>query len=242
MSVAPRSAGTPGLPDPAARAERAARDDALASALRLGGLPRFLDQWYQLPMWAPLLASPRCAGAGWAAVGIGWGPVRARQGPYTRGSPAELFPATARARRFGAMLQQRQACGDAAQLAEVLSAASPGRAPSLWRELEEQAAAGTLPPLLLVAGQADAKFVGIAERLAARLAAAGGSADGEAEEGDWQEASIAGDGGSGEVGAAAAAAEVVLLPGCGHAVHIERPAELLAAMQRFSRRLQQDAC
>ena len=52
-------AGTPGLPDPTARAERAARDDALATALRTGGLPPFLEHWYRQPMWAPLRASPR---------------------------------------------------------------------------------------------------------------------------------------------------------------------------------------
>ena len=52
------------------------------------------------------------------------------------------------------MLQQRQRSGDARQLAAALAAASPGRAPSLWQELPDAAAAGALPPLLLVAGQA----------------------------------------------------------------------------------------
>ena len=174
-SLAPPSlpaAGTPGLADLAVRAERAASDDALAAALREGGLQRFVRHWYQLPMWAPL-----------------------------RGSP-----------RFHALLQERQGSGDAQQLAAVLAAASPGRAPSVWRELQAAAAAGCLPPLLLVAGQEDGKFVGVAERLAASLAPAGD------EEGP----------------AGAAAAQVAVVPGCGHAVHIERPAELLALLQRFS--------
>lgn len=140
--------------------------------------------------------------------------------------------------RFAAMLQQRQAAGDAAQLAAVLAAASPGRAPSVWQELEGAAAAGSLPPLLLVAGQADAKFVGIAEKLAGRLAAAGspsGSAD-EEDEGDWHAAQLplaSGDSASDAHMGGGASVEVALLPGCGHAPHIERPVELLAALQRF---------
>ena len=55
----PLPAGTPGLPGAAARAERAVRDDQLAAALRDGGLPAFLHNWYQQAMWAPLRASPR---------------------------------------------------------------------------------------------------------------------------------------------------------------------------------------
>ena len=175
LPLAPPSlaaAGTAGLGDPAARLERAARDDALATALRDGGLQRFVGHWYQLPMWAPLGASPR----------------------------------------FQSLLQQRRGSGDAQQLAAVLAAASPGRAPSVWRELQAAAAAGSLPPLLLVAGQEDGKFVGVAERLAASLAPTGHD----------------------EASAGAAVAQVALVPGCGHAVHIERPAELLALLQRFS--------
>jgi isochorismate synthase/2-succinyl-5-enolpyruvyl-6-hydroxy-3-cyclohexene-1-carboxylate synthase/2-succinyl-6-hydroxy-2,4-cyclohexadiene-1-carboxylate synthase/O-succinylbenzoate synthase len=114
--------------------------------------------------------------------------------------------------RFQALLQQRQGSGDAQQLAAVLAAASPGRAPSVWRELQAAAAAGSLPRLLLVAGQEDGKFVGVAERLAASLTPAGDK----------------------EGPAGAAAAKVALVPGCGHAVHIERPAELLQLLQRFS--------
>lgn len=128
------------------------------------------------------------------------------------------------------MLQQRCAAGDAHQLSAVLAAASPGRAPSMWRELEAAAAAGVLPPLLLVAGASDAKFVGIAEKLAARLAP-GGCVDHE-EEGGWHVVA-SGDTGAYVEGDLEGGAEVALLPGCGHAAHIERPAELLAALQRF---------
>lgn len=107
------------------------------------------------------------------------------------------------------MLAQRRQAGDAEQLAAVLAAASPGRAPSLWGELPAAAAAGSLPPLLLVAGQQDGKFVGAAQKLAGLLA-----------QGD------AGDAG-------ANTARVALVPGCGHAVHIECPVELLAVLQSF---------
>lgn len=135
------------------------------------------------------------------------------------------------------MLQQRQAAGDAAALAAVLAAASPGRAPSLWLELEAAAAAGAVPPLLLVAGREDGKFVGIAEKLAARLAAAGTAAtDAEEEEGDWHAGQLpagSGDSGSDALQGGGASVEVALLPGCGHAPHIERPVELLAALQQF---------
>jgi isochorismate synthase/2-succinyl-5-enolpyruvyl-6-hydroxy-3-cyclohexene-1-carboxylate synthase/2-succinyl-6-hydroxy-2,4-cyclohexadiene-1-carboxylate synthase/O-succinylbenzoate synthase len=92
----------------------------------------------------------------------------------------------------------------------VLAAASPGRAPSLWEELPAAAAAGALPPLLLVAGLEDPKFAGVAERLALLLV---------------------------PVGSQGPVADAALLPGCGHAVHIERPLDLVAALQQFSERV-----
>lgn len=161
------------MPGAAERAQRAARDDALAAALRHGGLDSFLHDWYQLPLWVQLRSSPR----------------------------------------FQAMLAQRRRGGDACQLATVLAAASPGRAPSLWQELPAAAAGGRLPPLLLVAGGEDAKFVGVAERLAAELRMTAG--------------------GPTQAAAPILQVEVVLVPGAGHAVHIERPVELLAALQQF---------
>lgn len=110
------------------------------------------------------------------------------------------------------MLAHRQHAGDARRLAAVLAAASPGRAPSLWHELPAAAAAGSLPPLLLVAGQQDSKFVAVSEKLASLLAPAGS-----------------------DVGAehARQAAQVALVPGCGHAVHIEQPLDLLLLLQHF---------
>ncbi len=109
------------------------------------------------------------------------------------------------------MLAQRRQAGDKEHLVVVLAAASPGRAPSLWDELPAAAAAGSLPPLMLVAGQRDGKFVGVAEKLAGLLEPSSSNAE--------------------EV--RARMARVELIPGCGHAVHIERPAELLALLQLF---------
>lgn len=238
----PTPAGTPGLPDAAARAERAARDDSLAAALRIGGLPAFLEHWYQQPMWAPLRSSPRCVPAALRRSVHASGQTVSSSSLVcvflSHSKPACHHPWLPHLCRFAAMLQQRQAAGDAAQLAAVLAAASPGRAPSMWHELEVAAAAGSLPPLLLVAGQADSKFVGIAEKLAARLAAAGGAAGStdEDEEGDWHAAQLApagGDSGADAFLGGCASVEVALLPSCGHAPHIERPVELLAVLQRF---------
>jgi hypothetical protein len=48
--------------DPAERAARAARDDALAAALRRGGTAAFCSSWYQAPMWDSLRRHP-CFGA-----------------------------------------------------------------------------------------------------------------------------------------------------------------------------------
>ena len=175
--------GPPGSPsslsplraDAAQRAERAARDDAQALALRRGGLPAFLATWYAAPMWDSL-----------------------------RGHP-----------RFGRMLSQRQA-GDAAALAAVLAGMSPGRAPSLWAEVER--CREVLPEITVIVGQRDSKFLLAGQQLCRRINGAREPAGGGEVSGD---------------DAAAVRAHFVALPACGHAAHIERPAELLAALARF---------
>jgi 2-succinyl-6-hydroxy-2,4-cyclohexadiene-1-carboxylate synthase len=48
---------TPGLADPAARAERRAADERLAGDLLESGLPAFLDRWLALPLFAGLTAA-----------------------------------------------------------------------------------------------------------------------------------------------------------------------------------------
>jgi pimeloyl-ACP methyl ester carboxylesterase len=110
---------------------------------------------------------------------------------------------------FPAMLQRRgaQKGGVEEGLGFALAAMSPGRAPSLWGELGGVAASragGAAPWLLMVAGERDAKFAGIARR-ACELANT----------------------------AAAGSAEECVVKGAGHAVHVERPLELLVAMDAF---------
>jgi isochorismate synthase/2-succinyl-5-enolpyruvyl-6-hydroxy-3-cyclohexene-1-carboxylate synthase/2-succinyl-6-hydroxy-2,4-cyclohexadiene-1-carboxylate synthase/O-succinylbenzoate synthase len=51
--------GTAGVRGSAARSARAARDDALAQALRAGGAATFAAGWYRQRMFAPLAAMPR---------------------------------------------------------------------------------------------------------------------------------------------------------------------------------------
>ncbi len=48
---------SPGLKDEGSRIERAKRDDQLAIRIR-EDFPRFLDDWYSMPMFAPLKESP----------------------------------------------------------------------------------------------------------------------------------------------------------------------------------------
>ncbi|GJG87456.1 putative 2-succinyl-6-hydroxy-2,4-cyclohexadiene-1-carboxylate synthase [Gemmatimonadetes bacterium T265] len=49
---------SPGIADPAERAERAAADAALADAIERDGVPAFVDRWERLPLWASQDAMP----------------------------------------------------------------------------------------------------------------------------------------------------------------------------------------
>ena len=88
---------------------------------------------------------------------------------------------------------RRRAAGqDAEGLAAALAWGSVGRQPSLWEDLPFCRA-----EVLAVAGAEDAKYVALAEEMAAVLAV-----------------------------------EAEIVPGAGHAVHLERPAALVAVLQR----------
>ena len=71
--------GTPGIEDPAERAQRAAADDALAASIARDGLERFVERWEALPLFATqremapeLRAAQRARRTAHEAGGIAW--------------------------------------------------------------------------------------------------------------------------------------------------------------------------
>jgi 2-succinyl-6-hydroxy-2,4-cyclohexadiene-1-carboxylate synthase len=141
---------SPGIADPAGRAERRAADEELAGRVERDGVAAFLDRWLAGPLFATL--------------------------------PAEA------AGRDDRLANRPEG------LAYALRRLGTGAQAPLWDRLP-----GLRPPTLLVAGALDAKFAAIA----------------------------------GQMAAAAPAARVALVPGAGHAVHLERPAELAELVAAF---------
>jgi 2-succinyl-6-hydroxy-2,4-cyclohexadiene-1-carboxylate synthase len=142
---------SPGIADPAARAERRAADEALAEGIERDGVAAFLERWLAGPLFATL--------------------------------PAE---AAGRADRLAST---------ADGLASALRLLGTGAQEPLWDRL-----GGLRPPTLLVAGALDTRFAAIAAEMAAAI-------------------------GPG--------ARVALVPGAGHAAHLERPAEVAALLDEF---------
>jgi 2-succinyl-6-hydroxy-2,4-cyclohexadiene-1-carboxylate synthase len=142
---------SPGIADPAARAERRADDEALAAGIERDGVAAFLDRWLAGPLFATL--PPARAG------------LRDRLANPPEG------------------------------LASALRLLGAGAQAPLWDRL-----AGLRCPILLVAGALDAKFAAVAADMAAAIGPA---------------------------------ARRVLVPGAGHAVHLERPAEVAALLDGF---------
>jgi 2-succinyl-6-hydroxy-2,4-cyclohexadiene-1-carboxylate synthase len=142
---------SPGIADPAARAERRAADEALAAGIERDGVAAFLERWLAGPLFATLP------------------PARA-------GLPDRL-------------------ANTPAGLASALRLLGAGAQAPLWDRL-----AGLRCPTLLVAGSLDGKFAAIAADMAAAIGPA---------------------------------ARRVLVPGAGHAVHLERPAEVAALLDGF---------
>jgi 2-succinyl-6-hydroxy-2,4-cyclohexadiene-1-carboxylate synthase len=142
---------SPGIADPAGRAQRRAADEALAERIQGEGVAAFLDRWLAGPLFATL--------------------------PEAAAGRAERLANTADG------------------LAWALRALGTGAQEPLWDRL-----AGLRPPTLLLAGELDAKFTAIAGQMAAAIGPT---------------------------------AEVALVPGAGHAAHLERPAEVAARLEAF---------
>jgi 2-succinyl-6-hydroxy-2,4-cyclohexadiene-1-carboxylate synthase len=142
---------SPGIADPAERAERRLADEALARGVERDGVAAFLDRWLAGPLFATLP------------------PERAGRRERLANTPEGL--------------------------ASALRLLGAGAQAPLWDRL------GRLRcPTLLVAGALDAKFAGVAARMAAAIGPA---------------------------------ARVALVPGAGHAAHLERPAEVAALLEGF---------
>ena len=142
---------SPGIADPAARAERRAADEALAAGVERDGVAAFLDRWLAGPLFATL--PPSRAGL----------PDRLANTPEGMASALRLLGVGAQA--------------------------------PLWNRLADLRC-----PTLLVAGALDAKFAALAAEMAAAIGPA---------------------------------ARLALVPGAGHAVHLERPAAVAALLDGF---------
>ncbi|HEY8555915.1 MAG TPA: alpha/beta fold hydrolase [Actinomycetes bacterium] len=142
---------SPGIADPAVRAERRAADEALAGRIEHEGVAAFLDRWLAGPLFATL--DP---------------------------PPADL---------------ESRLSNSPAGLANALRRLGTGAQEPLWDRLR-----ALHPPTLLVAGALDGRFAAIAGQMAAAIGPH---------------------------------ARVALVHGAGHAVHLERPAELAALVQEF---------
>jgi 2-succinyl-6-hydroxy-2,4-cyclohexadiene-1-carboxylate synthase len=142
---------SPGIADPAARAERRADDETLAAGIERDGVAAFLDRWLAGPLFATLP------------------PARAALPDRLANAPAGL--------------------------ASALRLLGPGAQAPLWDRL-----AGLRCPTLLVAGALDGKFAALTAEMAAAIGPA---------------------------------AQRALVPGAGHAVHLERPAELADLLDGF---------
>ena len=129
--------------------------------------------------------------------------------------------------RFEALLAERCSTHGSAELAAVLSAASPGRQAPLWERLKELKA-----PALFVAGAEDTKFVTLAHRMAAKV---NSGRDGITPEGTLSSERGRGTknntNGENRMYVGEAGAQVAVVGMCGHAVHVERP-EVLVPLLR----------
>ncbi|KAK6931406.1 Thiamine pyrophosphate enzyme, C-terminal TPP-binding [Dillenia turbinata] len=106
---------------------------------------------------------------------------------------------------FDQIVAARMGHGDVQALAKALSDLSVGRQPSLWEDLKQ-----CKTPLLLIVGEKDQKFKKIASDMCNAIEYGSNHRD------DLQ-----------------GIVKVVVMPDCGHAIHIENPLPLIRAIRQF---------
>ncbi|KAG0463334.1 hypothetical protein HPP92_019403 [Vanilla planifolia] len=99
---------------------------------------------------------------------------------------------------------------DTKGLAKALTDLSIGRQRPLWNELKQ-----CKKPLLLLVGEKDMEFRGIAEEMCREMESSP----------------------NGEVDGKANLCQVFIVPDCGHAVHLENPLPVVNAMRKFLTRV-----
>nr|XP_011462964.1 PREDICTED: protein PHYLLO, chloroplastic isoform X1 [Fragaria vesca subsp. vesca] len=114
---------------------------------------------------------------------------------------------------FHQIVANRLHHGNVESLAEVLSALSVGRQLPLWEDLKH-----CKTPLLLIVGERDEKFKTIAQDMSLVI----GNGDGKL---------------TGDDGAPNELCEIVEIPDCGHAAHLENPLPVIRALRRFVSKL-----
>ncbi|GAX76586.1 hypothetical protein CEUSTIGMA_g4032.t1 [Chlamydomonas eustigma] len=184
---------------------RAIRDDQLADALELGGLSTFIPHWYAMPMWESLRRHPR----------------------------------------YRQLLQRRMSsvdgasgAGDRFQLASALRGMRTGRMEPLGSALRS----GHIPPTTLVVGALDSKFVQESSKMFRllnqssvkydfRVDAENSNSTMSEQQRHAESVDIVEDARKGVVEKRGRILHSrVVIPDCGHAVHIEEPLALMKVL------------
>eukprot|EP00257_Ricinus_communis_P024903 XP_025012317.1 protein PHYLLO, chloroplastic isoform X2 [Ricinus communis] len=108
--------------------------------------------------------------------------------------------------RFQEIVSSRLSHDDVYSLAEALSGLSIGRQIPLWEDLKQ-----CNIPLLIIVGEKDEKFKEIAQKMSHEI----------------------GQSGEGRGGMGNNIVQIVEVPNCGHAVHIENPLSVIRALRQF---------
>lgn len=114
---------------------------------------------------------------------------------------------------FKKIVSQREKHQDIRSLAKALSDFSTGRQRPLWDELKN-----CKKPLLLIVGEKDPKFRSIAEEMCSEIKSS--CAGDITEQGDL--------------------CEMVVVPECGHAVHLENPLPVINVVRKFLTRVSKE--